>query len=317
MFCKGNMDPEGVRLCIRNVMTHRHGRFDPTIALTDGDTDAYDVMVSEKKRILADKQLVADIPHLKYCSGDIEQDFCINHIAKNISGKTDDLLADYRKQTHKRLPVGSGARGIKRYLSVAVRNFLQRYTDTDERVKRFPQIFGHMAANSTHRTKFCRDWHKTEHYQPNTQMAVDPDVVKHLTAGFAKYCKRSVFARCKLLRTNNKNESLNKSILAVCPKGRFYKTEAIYRFYMFVTALKSNHGSICFIRIFEYLGIGEFVPQQYIDVVQRRDRNKQRRRNNNWKNKVHQKTRRKELKSIRSNNKSKSKYRPHNDTVVM
>ena len=76
---------------------------------------------------------------------------------------------------------------------------------------------------------------------------------------------------------------------------------------------------MCFVRIFQYIGISQFIPSQYKQLLLRRDTNKQRRRNNNWKFHIERLDRRKKLKRARRKNSHayNDRYKPHNKTVVM
>ncbi len=255
----GSMDPSGTKAIVRYLMCNDAMPMDVDTVLGDGDTRLKAAVETEKESIIGNSALVEKYPHLVKCSKEVKRQFCSNHWSKNMTKHTISILKDYKKlkMKGKKMPKGCSLTRVAQYMTLLFNTILKKYHTKNERDQMIPQVFDHMRTGAKHTSQFCRDYEKCYKGKQDEKghLRLPKKMCVFLKSEIVHYISGSVFKGLGLVMTNNRCESLNKSLRRVLPKSTHRSNSKSRDALVILTALHANHGVRVNLKILEVLNL--------------------------------------------------------------
>eukprot|EP01084_Bolivina_argentea_P254368 427615_1 len=294
------MDPEGSKQCLKEIMCLAKGRFDVVLVLADGHTSLFQELRDLKLKMLEDQELLSKYPHLNVCIQQVLREYCTGHIRGCLDRAIASACTQWKKVTDK----GSMARycgvdRIKKYIKTAYTDVAQdadNAANAGKTSQAMIDTLDHLDKNSTHKSTLCRK-RNCKGFKADHTLKLPSDLVKYLKLKLKKYYDKDFVSKMNLHWTNNRCESLHWMGSCLNRKDKFWGRVESYKLYCGLTAIRANHGWCAYELIFERMGMKQLIPKEiksewrFLD-----DRNQHRR---NMRHSV--KSRRKGLKKGRQN----------------
>ena len=219
-----NMDTEGAKAVVKEIILNKNLKFDVTYQLSDCDASVTKVTSAMKEELLGNPGVVQAYPHLSDYTPTIEADYCLGHIIKHMVEQVDKIVDKWKDKYHngKKMPRNCSKSKLKSYIAVVFRDGLTKYRSYNDRKKFIKQVISHLDEKSKHNTQLCRDRGCYKKQTDPTHLKLPNTLTKMLNKDFIAYIDNTLLKNMSMMATTNRCESANKSITKYLPKNIFH-----------------------------------------------------------------------------------------------